>query len=62
MRQAPARPGNKEIAGELNISSNTVKTHLRAIFDKSGYRSRFALMSALIGAGAGPRERRIAEN
>ena len=43
---------NKEIAGELNISSNTVKTHLRAVFDKSGCRSRFALMSALIAAGA----------
>lgn len=46
---------NKEIASELHISSNTVKTHLRAIFDKSGCRSRFALMSALIGAGAEPR-------
>ncbi len=53
---------NKEIAGELNISSNTVKTHLRAIFDKSGCRSRFALMSALIGAGADPRVRGITAN
>jgi DNA-binding CsgD family transcriptional regulator len=38
---------NKEIAAELFISTNTVKTHLRAVFDKSGCRSRFALMSAL---------------
>ena len=38
---------NKEVAAELNISSNTVKTHLRTIFDKSGCRSRFALMSLL---------------
>ncbi len=36
---------NKEIGAELHISPNTVKTHLRAVFDKSGCRSRFALMS-----------------
>jgi DNA-binding CsgD family transcriptional regulator len=37
---------NKEIAEQLNISPNTVKTHLRAVFDKSGLRSRFELISA----------------
>lgn len=37
---------NKDIAGQLNISLNTVKTHLRAVFDKSGARSRFQLISA----------------
>ena len=37
---------NKEIADQLNISTNTVKTHLRAVFDKSGVRSRFELISA----------------
>ncbi|MEM8681171.1 MAG: helix-turn-helix transcriptional regulator [Planctomycetota bacterium] len=38
---------NKEIAARLFISTNTVKTHVRALFDKSGCRSRFALMAAL---------------
>ena len=38
---------NKEVADELFISLNTVKTHIRAVFDKSGCRSRFALMSAM---------------
>ena len=37
---------NKEIAARLNISPNTVKTHLRAVFDKSGAHSRFELISA----------------
>ena len=38
---------NKEIATKLFISTNTVKTHLRAAFEKSGCRSRFELMSAV---------------
>jgi DNA-binding CsgD family transcriptional regulator len=33
------------IAGQLTISPNTVKTHLRAIFDKSGFRTRAALIA-----------------
>ncbi len=36
---------NKAIAEQLNISTNTVKTHLRSVFDKSGLRSRFELIS-----------------
>lgn len=39
---------NKELAGRMGISINTVKTHLRAIFEKSRARSRFDLMSHLI--------------
>lgn len=38
---------NEEIADALVISTNTVKTHLRAVFDKSGIRSRTGLMAAL---------------
>ncbi len=38
---------NKEIAAALFISVNTVKTHVRAVFKKSGRRSRFALISAI---------------
>lgn len=38
---------NREVARQLTISPNTVKTHLRAIFDKSGFRTRVALIAEL---------------
>jgi DNA-binding CsgD family transcriptional regulator len=47
---------NRDVAVELTISPNTVKTHLGAIFDKSGFRTRAALIAALAGPpGAGER-------
>lgn len=44
---------NREIAEQLTISPNTVKTHLRAIFDKSGFRTRVALIATLAAPGGG---------
>lgn len=41
---------NREIAAHLTISTNTVKTHLRAIFDKSGFRTRIGLIAVLAAA------------
>lgn len=38
---------NKEIGSKLHISINTVKTHLRTVFEKSGCHSRFELMAAV---------------
>jgi len=40
---------NGEIAKDLSISVNTVKTHLSSIYDKSGHRNRMALVAALAG-------------
>ena len=40
---------NPEIGRALFISPNTVKTHLSAVFDKSGFRTRVALIAALAG-------------
>lgn len=38
---------NKMIANDLSISSNTVKLHIRSIFEKLGIKSRVALAIAL---------------
>jgi DNA-binding CsgD family transcriptional regulator len=43
---------NGDIALELSISPNTVKTHLQAIFKKSGCRSRVALIAVLAAPSA----------
>jgi len=39
---------NSEICDELSISQNTVKSHLKNIFQKSGARSRIDLLSIII--------------
>jgi DNA-binding CsgD family transcriptional regulator len=41
---------DKEIAALLNIELNTVKTHLKIVYRKTGTRGRYALM-ALVGLG-----------
>lgn len=38
---------NRDIAETLHISTNTVKTHLQAVFTKTGFRSRFSLISGV---------------
>jgi DNA-binding NarL/FixJ family response regulator len=48
---------NREIAGQLTISPNTVKTHLSAIFDKSGFRTRTALIAHMRPTRSGESER-----
>jgi DNA-binding CsgD family transcriptional regulator len=42
---------DKEIAALLSIELNTVKTHLKSIYRKTGTRGRYALM-ALVGVGS----------
>lgn len=48
---------NKEIGARLHISPNTVKTHLRALFEKTGAHSRYELIS--LGMGRSPQASEI---
>lgn len=40
LRYLPSRLTNREIANELEVSGNTLKTHLRSLYRKLGVRSR----------------------
>ncbi len=42
-------PGTRELAGRLFIAEHTVQDHLRSIFDKTGVRSRSALVARAFG-------------
>lgn len=46
--------GNKEIAGELGITTHTVKYHLAAVLEKLGVRSRTEAVSLGIRRGLVP--------
>jgi DNA-binding CsgD family transcriptional regulator len=64
-RPADGPASNEEIADELTVSIDTVKTHMRALFDafslqaSAPYRKRFELVRLAIDAGlVPPQERR----
>ncbi len=42
---------NKEIAGRCNIAVQTVKDHLKHIYQKTGVHQRMALLARLLGTG-----------
>ena len=51
LRQIVAGKANKEIAYELNISENTVKTHVKNIFEKLGVSDRTSAATLAIKRG-----------
>ncbi len=51
LRLVVAGERDQDIADELSISVNTVKTHLRSMLDKTGLRSRTALAVRVRNAG-----------
>jgi DNA-binding CsgD family transcriptional regulator len=44
-----AGPGTRELAQRLHLSEHTVQDHLKAIFAKTGTRSRQSLVSRALG-------------
>ena len=42
-------PGTRELAGRLFLAEHTVQDHLRSIFDKTGLRSRAAVVGRAFG-------------
>ena len=51
MRLLVAGERDQDIADELGVSINTVRTHLRIMMDKTGIRSRTALAVRVRDAG-----------
>lgn len=51
LRMVVAGKANKEIAYELNVSENTVKTHVKNVFEKLGVSDRTSAATAAIRRG-----------
>lgn len=45
--------GTRELAAQMCVSEHTINDHLKAIFDKTGIRTRRTLLACVRGAGAG---------
>jgi DNA-binding CsgD family transcriptional regulator len=49
LRHLAGGSGTREVARQMFVSENTVQDHLKSIFDKSGDRSRRALLARALG-------------
>jgi DNA-binding CsgD family transcriptional regulator len=49
LRRLAGGAGTREVARQMFVSENTVQDHLKSIFDKSGDRSRRALLARALG-------------